>query len=207
MENELVCRTCHEGINLITDIDILLSPCACDGTAKYVHIDCFNEEHAQRCNVCGLKYPNTFEHEFNFDDLHIPPPPPLFLNNEMQEDRLLMIAQILPNNGLNVHDMTMRFIKMVKNPTFWNIIVFTWCSTFNFTETRNYFFKFLYYYLSINFISLYFSILTLIQLPYWILYKLYNAVSFEKMTLMTIIVVTLYANNTLHLLNERLMNK
>lgn len=52
---EMICRYCCSG----DDIDKMIAPCACDGTCKYVHIDCLkrwldtNSYINMTCEICN----------------------------------------------------------------------------------------------------------------------------------------------------------
>ena len=98
LEQGDICRICRIDVNVIDDRDNLLSPCACSGSMKYVHIECHNEaDLGNMCNVCGFRFPGE-NRPINF------PAIPVQLNmNDRPEPiglgRLNAVLQV--NNALN----------------------------------------------------------------------------------------------------------
>lgn len=50
-----VCRLCLEEVDVAKDRDKIISPCACDGSMKYIHIACFNQQKTDVCPTCHFK--------------------------------------------------------------------------------------------------------------------------------------------------------
>jgi RING-variant domain len=51
------CRFCWENIDIINDIESILSPCACKGTQRYIHSKCFYKWNKEKCEICNFNYP------------------------------------------------------------------------------------------------------------------------------------------------------
>lgn len=56
MNDQDVCRFCHEEIHLPKEIDHVISPCRCRGSQELVHIECFNKWGKTKCKVCKFRY-------------------------------------------------------------------------------------------------------------------------------------------------------
>jgi hypothetical protein len=49
------CRICLEDIDLIKDLDNVISPCRCAGSSALMHIKCYRACNKDRCDVCKFR--------------------------------------------------------------------------------------------------------------------------------------------------------
>ena len=49
------CRICLEDIDVLKELDDIVSPCHCSGSMSLVHIKCFNQQKNDRCQICKFK--------------------------------------------------------------------------------------------------------------------------------------------------------
>jgi RING-variant domain len=69
------CRYCWEDIDIKRDIESILSPCACQGTQRFIHIHCFRKWNRNKCELClfytipDINY-NNVSNDLNHRYLH-----------------------------------------------------------------------------------------------------------------------------------------
>ena len=68
-ENE-VCRICFDHIDLTKELDRIISPCRCIGSRAFVHIECFNQDAKNRCEICHIKYITNLQPFHNQQQQH-----------------------------------------------------------------------------------------------------------------------------------------